>query len=150
MLPLPNEAKSMVYRKHQAAHKSCRNGTSAVEFAVVAPFILILLFGMIESSWMLMASHATVGAAREATRIAAITDASDDDIRETARDYMERSFFNDPSITIDIDRSASSIEGVENITCTVAIDYNAVSIIGNPLNLQLGDIDGTASMMRIE
>jgi len=125
-------------------------GASAVEFAVIAPLLLLFIFGMIECSWLLMALHATTGAARESARAAAVVSASDEDVRETAVRHMRDSFFRVDSLNVQITREPARIEGMENITCSVGIDYDDVSILGNPLGFTIENLTGNSSMMREE
>ena len=51
-----------------------QRGASAVELALLAPFLILLLFGMIESSWFLARSLDVAQAAREAGRMAGVND----------------------------------------------------------------------------
>ena len=129
---------------------SREEGASAVEFAVIAPLLLLFIFGMIECSWLLMALHATTGASREAARAAAIVSASDADVTNTAVAHMRDSFFSVDTVDVEIAREASPIEGMENITCMVRIDYDDVSVLGNPLGFTFENLTGTSSMMREE
>jgi Flp pilus assembly protein TadG len=54
-------------RKHLAR---CRAGTSAVEFAIVAPILILLLFGMVAYGIYLGASHSIQQIAADAARTA--------------------------------------------------------------------------------
>lgn len=49
-------------------------GASAVEMALLAPFLVLLLLGVVESSWLLARSLDVAQAAREAGRIAGVDD----------------------------------------------------------------------------
>ena len=49
-------------------------GASALEFAVVAPFLMLLIFGMIEFGWVFQNQLAITHAAREGARLAAVND----------------------------------------------------------------------------
>ena len=51
-----------------------QQGASAVEMAMLAPFLIVLLFGVIESSWFLARSLDVAQAAREAGRMAGVND----------------------------------------------------------------------------
>ena len=58
------------FRSSFATKRSRQQGASAVEMAVLAPFLILLLFGVIESSWLIARSLDVAQAAREAGRIA--------------------------------------------------------------------------------
>lgn len=47
-------------------------GASVVEMALLAPFLVLLALGVVESSWLLARSLDVAGAAREAGRLASI------------------------------------------------------------------------------
>ncbi|HKZ19153.1 MAG TPA: TadE/TadG family type IV pilus assembly protein [Acidimicrobiia bacterium] len=47
-------------------------GASLVEMALLAPFLVLLVLGVVESSWLLARSLDIAGAAREAGRLASI------------------------------------------------------------------------------
>ena len=47
-------------------------GASLVEMALLAPFLVLLVLGIVESSWLLARSLDVAGAAREAGRLASI------------------------------------------------------------------------------
>ncbi len=49
-----------------------RRATAAVEFAVVLPLLITILFGIIEFGWTLMVRQVVTNAAREGTRVAAM------------------------------------------------------------------------------
>lgn len=44
------------------------NGTAAVEFALVLPLLIFLVFGLIQFGWYFFVSNSASGAAREAAR----------------------------------------------------------------------------------
>lgn len=59
-----------------------QHGAAAVEMAVVAPFLILLLIGMVEASWLLARNIDVAQAAREAGRMAAVNDGDEDAIRD--------------------------------------------------------------------
>ena len=56
-------------------------GASLVEMALLAPFLVLLVLGIVESSWLLARSLDVAGAAREAGRLASIDHGDEDAIR---------------------------------------------------------------------
>lgn len=57
-----------------AMRRPQEKGASAVEMAVLAPFLILLLFGVVESSWLIARSLDVTQAAREAGRMAGVND----------------------------------------------------------------------------
>ncbi|HEU5035803.1 MAG TPA: TadE/TadG family type IV pilus assembly protein [Nocardioides sp.] len=60
------------------------HGAAAVEFALVVPFLLLILFGIISYGWMLSFRQALSQGAAEGARAAAVTVADDDAGRTAA------------------------------------------------------------------
>ena len=65
-------------------------GASAVELAVLAPFLILLLFGVVESSWFLARSLDVAQAAREAGRMAGVNDGDTPTIVSAVCDGMDQ------------------------------------------------------------
>lgn len=59
------------------AERARQDGASAVEMALLAPFLILLLFGIVESSWFLARSLDVAQAAREAGRMAGVNDGNE-------------------------------------------------------------------------
>ena len=124
-----------------------RDGASAVEFAMIAPMLLLLIFGMVECSRFMMALHATTGAARVAARAATVRHASEEDIASAAIDYLKASSFKTDSVEVFIEESESSVSGMIGVSCTVTIPFSDVSVIGDPLNLSVDKVSGNSSTL---
>jgi len=60
-------------RKRKAAWKNNQKGQSLVEFALVLPVFIILLFGIMEFGRLWEISNVLTSAAREGVRVAAVT-----------------------------------------------------------------------------
>ncbi|MDA8563437.1 pilus assembly protein [Mariniblastus sp.] len=124
-----------------------RKGVAAVEFAVVAPIFFTMIFLMVESSRYLMALHATTGAARSAARAIAVAGVSDSDATKIAKDYMSASSFPKDTVTLDIDREPSTVSDFDQISCTVTIDFDDVSVIGDPFSIGASEVTGRSAML---
>ena len=57
-----------------------RRGAALTEFAVVAPFIVVMLMGMLEFGRVMMVQQALTSAAREAAREATLPSATDNSV----------------------------------------------------------------------
>ena len=66
------------------------HGASIVEMAVLAPFLILLLFGVVESSWFLARSIDIAQAAREAGRMAGVNDGDTNTIVAAVCDGMDQ------------------------------------------------------------
>lgn len=60
-----------------------RRGIASLEFVLILPVLLVLLFGVIEYGWMLAKQGELVNATREGARVGARTDSTPADIQDT-------------------------------------------------------------------
>ncbi|MGN6772301.1 MAG: TadE/TadG family type IV pilus assembly protein [Rhizobiaceae bacterium] len=67
----------------------CRTGTSAVEFAIVSPLLILLLFGMVAYGLYLGASHSIQQIAADTARTA-VAGLNENDRISLAETYIER------------------------------------------------------------
>ena len=70
-----------------------QNGATAVEFAVILPLLLLLIFGIIEFGLFLFNRHVITNAVREAARagiVVRIPRLSDDEIEDIVENYCEQ------------------------------------------------------------
>ena len=124
-----------------------RMGIAAVEMAMVAPILLIMIFMMVEASRFLTSLNATAGAAREVARIVAVTNASQSTADQLAKDIMENSLFSPTTVKVVITRKDSGVTDMKMVSVVVSIDYKDVSIIGDPFNLSVTKVRGYSSML---
>lgn len=66
-----------------------RRGTAIVEFAVVLPLLLLLLFGIIEFGWLFMVRQTLVNAAREGCRVAVLKTSTNADVAARIEEVMQ-------------------------------------------------------------
>jgi hypothetical protein len=70
--------------------RQSRRGAACVEFAFVAPFLLLLVFGSFEFSRMIMVQQAVTNAAREGCRHAALLNiTSTDEVKTRIRNSLK-------------------------------------------------------------
>jgi len=124
-----------------------RKGVAAVEFATVAPLLILMIFLMIEASRYLMALHAVTGAARTAARATAIGGVSSNAAETLAKDYMSASSFAPDSVTLEVDTRPSTVPNMDQVVCTVRIDFDAVSLIGDPFSIGASIVTGNSAML---
>ena len=102
-------------------------GASAVEMAVLAPFLILLLFGVVESSWLIARSLDVAQAAREAGRMAGVNDGP-----ETAIIIAVCNGMDEPAgAQITLSGSGNGLGG--KITATAEQDVNTITGLLDPL-----------------
>lgn len=102
-------------------------GANLVEFALVAPLLFALLFGMIEFGWAFAQNLDVKHTAREAGRLAAVN-ATETEIR----DRVCNNDLLDPDLVTEISRSDDGTpEAGETATVTVAADLQQITGLFN-------------------
>jgi Flp pilus assembly protein TadG len=112
------------------------SGASALEFAIVAPVLILLLAGMIEFGFVFQAQLALTHAAREGARMAAVG------LYDSAT-VVERAFPITPAISTNPNPPSSATSG-QPIVVTLTHDYD-YQILPFPGSLPL---TGQATMRR--
>ena len=142
----PSSAFGNTMKPSRRKFRDNRRGAATVEFALIAPLLFFLIFMMFEASRFLMGLHATTGAAREAVRSFAIQ-GDETTARLVAVQYLRSSSFDVDEVKVDFTTSPSGIAGMENIECSIEIDFKDVSLVGDPFNLGAEHVRGFSAMM---
>ena len=153
-LSSPREVTSSVKNRRSVsvAHRLQRCGVATIEFAVVAPFILFIIFGAVEFARMMMVKQALTSAAREGCRHATLVTTQDSgDSESFVREILAPTIANSNDteiVTINIEPSFSTtIESGETIV--MAIEVACSDITWLPEMFLCGaKIRGSASMSR--
>lgn len=124
-----------------------RRGAAAVEFALIAPLMLLFTFGMIETCRMILVKSAAVQATREGARMAVLPSANPEAVRQRVMD--ELNLMSIDSATIELEPEIfSSAEPGSNITVRVRIAPEEVSWLPSILTLTIPEISATSVMRR--
>ena len=86
-LRAPDVKVKRVYR----SHRKQRQGAAVVEFAVVAPVFVLLVFGMIEFGRAVMVQQVLVNASREGARQAVLDGSTVAEIEDRVSTYLDAS-----------------------------------------------------------
>jgi Flp pilus assembly protein TadG len=104
-----------------------QRGAAAVEMAVIAPFLILLLIGMIEASWLLSRSIDVSQAAREAGRMAAVNDGDENVIAAAVCAGMDEP----TDAMISLSGAGSGLGGT--VTATASQDVATITGLLDPL-----------------
>ena len=140
-----------------------QRGGSLVEFAVIAPLLFVILFGIIEFGILFYDRAMITNASREAARAGIVYNfipdspprISDAEIRQVVRDYCEDhliSFGEGSTLTIPIERTGN--EAGDILTVTVNYPFRFL-VFSNVLALIGGNVGGLVNLsaetiMRLE
>jgi Flp pilus assembly protein TadG len=103
-----------------------RRGTAAVEFAVVAPLLMLLVFGMVEYGRLVMVQQVLTNASREGARTAILAGSNADSVQQLVVDYCE-------AAGVRIVPSDVQIQSAERVTLDPA-----VAVPGVPVRVVVG------------
>ena len=139
-------------RRRNVSARSLRWGAAAVEMALVAPFVFLLVFGSFEFARMMMVRQALTNAAREGCRHATLaTTLQDDQSKATIRQHLSDvvPYANNDEVlrVLVTPEFENKLTAGTRVTATVEIDCEDVSWLP-PMFFGGMKIQGTASMTR--
>ena len=112
----------------RASRPRNRRGVAAVEFAVVAPFLILLIFGIIEFGRAIMVQQVLTNASREGTRRAILEEVTASEVTTVVSDYLANSSIAGATVTVSPTPLTSAGFG-DPVTVTVSVPYDQVSWI---------------------
>ncbi|MDA7950941.1 MAG: pilus assembly protein [Pirellulaceae bacterium] len=125
--------------------KKRRHGAAVVEFAVVAPLFIMLVFGMIEYGRMAMVQQVLTNASRVGARRAVIDGATSSEIQTAVNDYLSSAKISGATITVSPNDPSSASYG-DPISVSVSVDFSQVSWLPSPMYLGGTQLEGQAIM----
>jgi Flp pilus assembly protein TadG len=131
--------------------RSCRKqrrGAAVVEFAVVAPLFIMLVFGMIEYGRMVMVQQLIVNAAREGARLGVLDGATTAAVTSAVTGYLSNASISGATVTVSPSPPSSAGYGAP-VSVTVSIPFSQVSWLPSPMYLG-GKTLTTTTVMRRE
>ena len=132
-------------KKNRRGDGQRARATAIVEFAVILPLLLTILFGIIEYGYVFMVRQSLQHAAREGCRVAVLQTSVDPYTNVTQRinEAMAPTGMTSYTITMTHATTADPVE-----TVTVSIPYNDVSLVGGFFGTHAYDLTGSCSMRK--
>jgi Flp pilus assembly protein TadG len=106
----------MLFRTIDSNQRADRKGAATLEFAVVAPVLILLFMGMLEIGRAIMVVNLVNTAARDGARRAALSNATAADVIATTRQSLSRSSVSSTNLTITVVSDANEDGTTENVT----------------------------------
>lgn len=133
-----------ISQSHKNTPRAC--GIASLEFVIIMPVLLILLFGVMEYGWMLTKSGEVVNAAREGARAGARADAVNADINDVVDARMADAGMGGAGYTATITNAAAVGDPV---TVEISVPYDGVvELIGFFLVPVPATLEASVSMAR--
>jgi Flp pilus assembly protein TadG len=124
-----------------------RRGAAVVEFAVVAPLLFAIVFGLVEFGRALMVEQTLVSAAREGCRVAVLAGTTKQDVIDRTTASLNAAGISSFTITMNPDPPSSASEGTP-VTVTVAVPFNNVTWLPTPIYLGGKNLTASSVMRR--
>ena len=138
-------------KKRKTANRltqTSRRGGAAIELALTAPFLLMLILGMVELARALMVQQVLTNASRVGARAAVLDTATVNSVELAVEDYLRDYAINSANIEVSPNPPTSAIPG-DPVSVTIAVEYTDVAWL--PLPEYMGDATQTATaVMRRE
>lgn len=144
--PKPGRQRFTLEKLRQVCRKH-RKGAAVVEFAVVAPVLFLLIFGMIEFGRMVMVQQVLTNASREGARIAVLDGATTTDVTTAVQNYLAGASVSGATITVTPNPPSSAGYG-EPVTVSVSVGFDQVSWLPAPMFLSGRQLTATSVMRR--
>lgn len=126
--------------------KSDRRGATAVEFAIVAPILFLLVLGMIEFGRATMVQALLNQSAAEGCRVGIMEGATATDVQGRVRAYLPTINASKVTIAVSPANPAAMETADEKLTVTVTVAYKDVGWLPVPQWLGGKTLTGSASM----
>lgn len=130
-------------RTQKRSRRTSRRGVAAVEFAMVAPLFLLLVFGTIEIGRMLMVQQTLVNASREGARQAVLEGATQESVTETVADCL-KSVMENPRKYVSVTPDPVAVHSNQPVTVSIVVPFADVSWL--PPFFCRGDLQAATTM----
>ena len=129
------------------SYRKKRRGAAAVEFAVVAPVFLLLVFGMIEYGRMVMVQQVITNASREGARVGVLDGSTNQSVQDIVNQYLTSGSISGATVTVTPTNPEDADFG-DPVTVSVDIPFSQVSWLPSPMYLGGTTLSATTVMRR--
>ncbi|MHC4065297.1 MAG: TadE/TadG family type IV pilus assembly protein [Planctomycetota bacterium] len=133
-------------RVPQSGSTSRTRAAAIVEFAVVSPLLLVILFGIIEYGYVFMVQQTLTNAAREGCRVAVLQTTTEPYTEVVSRVAEVMGPTGQTTYTVTMTHANPPTVTTEAVT--VSIPFEDVSLVGSFFGQRNGDLSGTCSMRK--
>ncbi len=117
-----------------------------MEFAFIAPILVVLILGMIEFGRLMMVEQILTNAAREGCRAAVLSTGTTSSATSAVTTYLNGSGITGETVTVSPDPSSAAAG--TSITVTVSVPFNNVSWLAGPVWLGGKTLTATVIMRK--
>ncbi|MGB2937212.1 MAG: TadE/TadG family type IV pilus assembly protein [Phycisphaerae bacterium] len=126
-----------------------RPGAAILEFALIAPLLLLLTFALIEYGWLFLKAEETNSAARHGARLAILPDATNAHVLASIAGIMDTAGMGDSGYSVTFSPGdVSTVPPGETVTVEVSVLYGNVAIMGLAMVPVPGTLRASVSMAK--
>lgn len=130
-------------RRRQAS----RRGTSAIEFAIIAPLMIAFTFGLVEVGRIMLVKQSATHATREGARMAVKPTATTEEVRQRVQQELDLMGVDAASISVN-PAVVQEAEPGSKVTVKVDIGIDSVSWVPGFFSFGTSNITAESSMRR--
>ena len=150
-VPPPSPVESRCPAPTSGRPRLRRRAAAAVEFAIVAPVLMLVILGTIEFGRMMMVLELLNNAARNGARLAVLSSSDTAKVKQAVDDTLTNTTVSGATTTVQVNGAAADVNTASTgdaITVTVSVPASQVSWL--PASLFLGNktLTSTAVMRR--
>ncbi|MGN6543793.1 MAG: TadE/TadG family type IV pilus assembly protein [Aureliella sp.] len=134
-------------RTRRARPRLARAGAAVVEFAFVAPLLIMLTFGMIELGRLVMVKQLLINASREGARLAVLPASTEQDVLALVNSELASATINGATVVLTPASLANAPAG-SPVTVSISISSSAVSWIPKPMFVFNQTLEASTTMRR--
>ena len=131
----------------RAKSKPRRTGAAVVEFAFVAPLLIMLTFGMIELGRLVMVKQLMINASREGARLAVLPSSTEQAVIAQVNSELAAGTIHGATIVLTPSSLANAPAG-SPVTVSIFVNSSAVSWIPKPMFVFNQTIEASTTMRR--
>ena len=145
----PHPRKNSIPRRRSIGRqpKPERRAAAAVEFALVAPVMLLFVFGLIELGRMMMVHNAATHASREAARLAIRPTTISEEVHQRVEEIMDVYSIDDVTVMITPANFESADSG-ELVRVDVTVPASSIRWVGSIAGFTVPDLTTSTTMRR--
>lgn len=127
--------------------RSRRRGAAVVEFAIIAPVLFLLVFGMIDLGRAMMVQNLITNAARDGARSAVLDGSTAEGVEAQITEYLSASTIDSANVTVSPNPLTNADLG-DPVSVTVEVPFNSVSWLPKSWFLAGATLQATVVMRR--
>lgn len=124
-----------------------RRAVAAVEFAMIAPLMMLFTFGLIEIGRLMLVKESATHASREGARMAVRPTATADEVITRVNEELAIMSIEGADVEVDPPELDTAVPG-DMVTVTINIPPSAVSWIPGFLDLDVAYVNAESTMRR--